>query len=57
MDSHKHKIDTRAIFETKRIGKGTTGYADYMSIYRGKEKHIRPTEETGLLMRNTYKQK
>jgi hypothetical protein len=56
LELNKHKIDICGVSETKKKGKGTTQYPDYILIYSGKEKRQRAHSGVGLVLSNRYEQ-
>uniref|UniRef100_A0AAR5Q370 Endonuclease/exonuclease/phosphatase domain-containing protein n=1 Tax=Dendroctonus ponderosae TaxID=77166 RepID=A0AAR5Q370_DENPD len=50
MELENKGIDICAIAETKKKGKGSTRYGNYIFIYSGREKNERATSGVGILM-------
>lgn len=54
IELNRHNIDLCALAETKRKGKGTVNYANYVLVYSGRDKHERAQAGVGLLIHTKY---
>ncbi|XP_055385805.1 craniofacial development protein 2-like [Condylostylus longicornis] len=50
----RHKIDICAISETKKKGKGSGSYGDYILLYSGKDKNDRAKSGVGILIHKKF---
>lgn len=54
IEMNKHKIDICALSETKKKGKGSTKFSNYILIYSGKNKNERASSGVGFLVNEKF---